>query len=314
MFKKLSPYISIGRPDHWFKNIFMLPGLLLAYLFYPVTLNESFFIKIILGFFAVCLIASANYTINEILDAPFDLLHPVKKLRPVPAGLVKNSLGYVQYIILVIAGLTISFYINKYFLASNVLLLVMGLLYNVPPVRTKDIPYLDVLSESINNPIRLLLGWYLITDSKIPPLSVFMAYWMIGAFFMAMKRLGEIRYINNSDTIKTYRKSLSIYTEEKLLISIIFYAAIFSFTSAIFLIRYKFELILTMPVLAWLIAEYTRIGFLQNSPVQYPEKLYKQPKLAVIMIIFTILFIALLFVRLPWLAALFDPSIHVINN
>ncbi len=39
----------------------------------------------------------------------------------------------------------------------------MGVLYNVKPFRTKDIAYLDVLSESINNAIRLLLGWFFVT-------------------------------------------------------------------------------------------------------------------------------------------------------
>ena len=33
---------------------------------------------------------------------------------------------------------------------------VMGCVYNIPPVRSKDLPYLDVLSEAINNPIRML--------------------------------------------------------------------------------------------------------------------------------------------------------------
>ena len=28
----------------------------------------------------------------------------------------------------------------------------MGVVYNVPPLRTKEWPYLDVLSESVNNP------------------------------------------------------------------------------------------------------------------------------------------------------------------
>ncbi len=31
----------------------------------------------------------------------------------------------------------------------------MGLVHNVPPVRSKELPYIDVLSESVNNPIRL---------------------------------------------------------------------------------------------------------------------------------------------------------------
>lgn len=306
--KKLIPYISIARPDHWFKNVFMLPGILLAYLFSDAHFTMSSVLTILTGIFATCLIASANYTINEILDAPFDKEHPVKKFRPVPAGLIKPSLGYLQYFILAIAGLIISYTINIQFCLTNAFLLFMGLLYNVPPIRTKDVPYLDVISESVNNAIRLLLGWYLITNSTVPPLSIIIAYWMLGAFFMAMKRLGEIRFIADNETVKVYRKSLAYYNEEKLITSIIFYASLFSFTLAIFLIRYKFELILTIPFLCLLISEYMRIGFLYDSPVQYPEKLYKQKRLVIICILFLMSFLILLFVKIPWLAKLFDPA------
>jgi len=265
------------------------------------------FLTIFLGIFATCIIASANYTINEILDAPYDKNHPVKKNRPVPAGLVNIKLGYIQYLILALIGLVLSYSINIYFFLTNLFLLIMGLLYNVPPIRTKDVIYIDVLSESVNNSIRLLLGWFCVTVTVFPPLSVILAYWMIGAFFMATKRLGEIRYISNQKVVDIYRKSLARYTEESLLTSIIFYASIFSFSSGIFLIRYKFELILTMPFLALLMAEYIRIGFLPNSPVQYPEKLYRQPKLIIICFLFLISFVVLLFVQIPWLEALFDP-------
>ncbi|MEP7147067.1 MAG: UbiA family prenyltransferase [bacterium] len=311
MFKKLSPYISIARPDHWFKNVFMLPGFLLAFLFSGQSFNADIFFTILLGIFATCLIASANYTINEILDAPFDKNHPVKKNRPVPAGLIKIKLGYLQYFLIALGGLILSYNINFYFFLSNLLLLVMGLFYNVPPVRTKDVIYLDVLSESVNNPLRFLLGWFCVTTLVLPPLSVILAYWMIGALFMATKRLGEIRYISNQKIVNTYRKSLARYTEESLITSIIFYTSMFSFFSAIFLIRYKFELIFTMPILALLITEYLRIGFLPNSPVQYPEKLYKQPVLLIICIIFLISFVALIFIKIPWLLKLFDPLSEV---
>jgi len=305
--KKLLPYISIARPDHWFKNVFMLPGILLAFLFTSQGFNLNILLTILLGIFATCLIASANYTINEILDAPYDRNHPIKKNRPVPAGLVNIKLGYLQYFLIAIAGLTLSNCINVYFLLTNLFLLVMGLFYNVPPIRTKDVIYLDVLSESVNNAIRLLLGWFCVTTEVFPPLSIILAYWMIGAFFMATKRLGEIRYIANQKVVDIYRKSLARYTEESLLTSIIFYASMFSFFSGIFLIRYKFELILTMPILALLIAEYMRIGFLPNSPVQYPEKLYKQPNLVIICLLYLISFGVLLFVHIPWLESIFDP-------
>ena len=75
--------------------------------------------------------------------------------------------------------------------AGDPLLLVMGLVYNVEPVRSKDKAYIDVLSESINNPLRLLLGWSAIIDSALPPISVLVSYWMGGAYLMAIKRYAE---------------------------------------------------------------------------------------------------------------------------
>src|SRR3546814_4458791 len=70
-----------------------------------------------------------------------------------------------------------------------------GLAYNVPPLRTKDVPYLDVLSESVNNPLRLAIGWAMIDPGSLPPVSIIIAYWFGGAFLMGTKRLSEYREI-----------------------------------------------------------------------------------------------------------------------
>jgi len=64
---------------------------------------------------------------------------------------------------------------------------------NIPPLTSKDKPYLDVLSEAVNNPLRLLLGWYGIGIRLIPPVSRILAHWMIGTFFMTVKRFTEYR-------------------------------------------------------------------------------------------------------------------------
>lgn len=58
------------------------------------------------------------------------------------------------------------------FFYASIFLLVMGVLYNVKPIRTKDRACVDVLSESINNPIRLVLGWAAISTIMLPPSSL----------------------------------------------------------------------------------------------------------------------------------------------
>src|SRR5262249_22167375 len=137
---------------------------------------------------ATCLVASSNYVINEILDAPTDRSHPVKRKRPIPSGRVKLSVAFAEWILLGGAGLALAWSLNHAFFFSAAFLLVMGVVYNVPPIRSKNLPYLDVLSESINNPIRLMLGWFAIAANEFPPASLLLSYWFVGAFFMASKR------------------------------------------------------------------------------------------------------------------------------
>lgn len=84
-------------------------------------------------------------------------------------------------------GFILGMSVNITFLFSVLWLWVMGLVYNVEPLRTKDIPVLDVLSESVNNAIRLLAGWFMVSGDTLPPLSLIAGYWMGGAFLMGIK-------------------------------------------------------------------------------------------------------------------------------
>ncbi len=301
------PYIKIARPDHWFKNVFMLPGVAFAIFEFPNFLSWGLLPEFLLGLLAVCLITSSNYTINEVLDAPMDALHPVKKHRPVPSGQVDVRLAYVQWAALAVVGLWLGWRVNGSFFLSLLALLVMGLIYNVPPLRSKDKPYFDVLSESVNNPLRLLLGWFIVNPVKPPTLSLIMAYWMIGAFFMTVKRYGEYRRIGDPKVAANYRKSFSYYNEYRLILSMVYYASAFSLFFGIFLIRYRIELILSVPVLAGFVPVYMRLAFWEDSPAQYPEKLYRQRGLVVYCSVCIVLVIGLLFIDLPIIGQLFEP-------
>jgi 4-hydroxybenzoate polyprenyltransferase len=186
-------------------------------------------------------------------------------------------------------------------------LLVMGLLYNVPPMRLKDMPYLDVLSESINNPLRLFLGWFCVNDSYPPTLSLIMAYWMIGAFFMTVKRYAEYRRIGDKKVAENYRRSFAYYNEYRLILSMVYYASAFSLFFGIFMIRYRIELILSIPFLAGFIPMYMRLGFWTDSPAQYPERLYKQRGLMIYTAFCVVFVLSLLFIDIPLVEQVFAP-------
>ena len=89
-------HLAIARVDHWFKNVFVIPGIVVALGTDPYADTTHLLVRILAGFASICLVASSNYTINEVLDAEHDRQHPTKYSRPVPSGAVSIPLAYVQ--------------------------------------------------------------------------------------------------------------------------------------------------------------------------------------------------------------------------
>ncbi len=302
-------YIKIARPDHWVKNAFILPGVAIAVLLTDFSFWPGVILRFILGFFATCFIASANYVINEWLDAEFDKYHPTKKYRPVVSENMKLSYVLVEYALLIVLGLILAFSVSRIFAYMEIWLLIMGVLYNVKPVRTKDIPYLDVLSESINNMIRLLLGWFIITSDYQPPISILIGYWFAGAFLMATKRFAEYRMIGDPSVAGLYRKSFAHYTETSLLVSSFFYAMCATFFIGVFMIKYRMEYIIAMPFVFGLFCFYLYIAFKPDSAVQKPEKLYKEKSLLLYIAVLVVILAVLTFVDLPMPSYWVNPTL-----
>lgn len=312
----LRDYIAIIRPDYWVKNIFIIPGILFSIAVYDVALTGSLFLKILVGFVSTCLVASANYVINEYLDAEFDKFHPLKKERTSVVRVVNPVIIYAEYAFLAIVGLALGYLISFKFFATLLFLLFMGVMYNVRPFRSKERVYLDVLSESVNNPIRFCLGWFMVSPAvglymdnrwdleffnSVPPLSILLAYWMGGAFLMATKRFAEYRLIGNPETAGLYRRSFRFYTENSLLISMFFYALTCAFFLGIFLIKNRIEMLISFPFFALLFAWYLKIGLLKDSPVQGSEKIWTRKWFMLYIVLFTVLICLLMFVDIPWL-------------
>ena len=298
--KSLKNYLYLLRIDHWFKNIFMLPGAALAIVLSDITLIDAIE-PLLIGILSVCLIASANYVINEWLDAEFDRFHPVKKNRPSALGDIQGRYVCLLYFIVATLGFILASSLSNEFQLVAIFLLVMGVFYNVRPFRTKDRIYLDVLSESINNPLRFLLGWYALTSGSLPPSSILLAYWMGGAFLMAVKRYAEFRFIDNPEQAGLYRRSFRFYTEEKLLLSAFFYALSSALFLGVFLIKYRIEFLLSFPLFALLFVWYLHIGMKPHSPTQNPEKLYQEKKFVTFVCVLSLSIAALFVLDLPFL-------------
>lgn len=305
----LRDYVYIARPDHWFKNVFMLPGMVLAWLAAPPAEPLTTLGWMLWSLVATCLICSSNYTINEWLDAAYDRLHPEKKDRPAASGRIKAPLAYAQWAGLAALGLAMSWAVGLEFFLAQATLFVMAIIYNVPPLRAKEKAVLDVLTESVNNPLRLLLGWYAVGVALVPPVSLLMSYWMLGAFLMAVKRLGEYRHIADPARAASYRSSFGFYNQERLITSIIFYATAFALFAGIFLAKYRLELILTVPFYAGFMGYYMHLGFMHDSPAMNPERLYRQRGFFAYMVLTVAVTLLCLVADIPILYKIFETTV-----
>jgi 4-hydroxybenzoate polyprenyltransferase len=207
-----------------------------------------------------------------------------------------------------VVGVGIGLTVSIGFAVTLFVLWFMGCLYNIPPIRSKDVPYIDVLSESVNNPLRMLAGWLIATTSSVAPASLLLSYWMVGCFFMATKRYAEYREIGDPARAAAYRKSLAHYTLERLMVSIMFYASAAMLFLGAFIMRYRLELIIAFPLVAAVMAIYLALAFKKHSAAQNPESLYKEPALMAAVVSCALVMGVLMLVDIPMMQTVFAPT------
>ena len=126
------------------------------------------------------------------------------------------------------------------------------MIYNVRPIRAKDRAFLDVIVEFLNNPLRFLFGWFAVVPHVAPPISILLAYWFGGAFLMAANASPSTAPSSRPAAPQTslaYRPSFAVYTHSSLVTSCLVYAQGFAFMMAIFLLKYRIEYLVVIPLL-----------------------------------------------------------------
>lgn len=196
------------RPHQWVKNVFVLAPLFFAKdLFHPDLLIRAF------GAFGVfCLLASAVYTINDLVDVESDRAHPVKRYRPIASGRFPPNAAKGLAVALVIVSLAGAAAGPVWFLATAAGYFVLNLAYSF---QLKRIAYIDVSCIAAGFVLRVVGGgfatgihvsWYLIVCTAL--LALFLGFG---------KRRHELA--QSTKGVKT-RAALEAYTPRALTIAL----------------------------------------------------------------------------------------------
>lgn len=244
-----------------------------------------------LSFLLTWAISTANYIVNEIVDAPYDVHHPAKRQRPLVQGEVKKAPFIMMGIGITAVSLALAVaFFSRSFILSLLALLAAGFAYNVKPLRAKDIPFLDAISESANNPIRFLIGWYTFAPRNFfPPLSLLLAWWSFGNFLMTAKRLSEFRLLG--EKAADYRLSHRRYSRNLLLIGMAASAAVFLTTFLAFILSlHLYRLLILFPLLLVYLFLFFHKTLKEREVMEEPESLLRNPLIALLTLVLVALF------------------------
>ena len=283
--KKFNLYLDSLRLERWPRSLAIIPGFVAFFVLTPPAIeNIDYFalaLKLIVAFILTLFISTANYIVNEIADAPHDAYHPNKKHRPLVNNQISTRVLMALWFLLVIVsiGTALFFYKHIAFLLSLLALLVAGILYNVPPIRMKDIPFLDSTLESANNPIRFLIGWHIVT-TQFPPISLLLAWWAFGNFLMVGKRVAEKKFLTQEES-SGYRRSLKKYNLKALILFMHANALVFIGTFCWFAIESRLNSFLfSIPFILVYLYMFIRKSVQDIEGAEEPEKLLKNPYFA----------------------------------
>jgi len=295
-------YIAILRPNQWFKNLVVIFGSIAAVIFFqvssPILILAS---RVFLAFVLACFVSSANYIVNGITDEITDAHHPIKKNRAIPSRKIAKKFLYLAIGCLFLSSILIAITIYGLGMFISLLFLFMaGIVYNIKPLRFKDLPFIDVISESVNNPIRILIGWFAVSEFLIfPPFSFLLLFWVSGAVFMSAKRYAELNFLlefHPETDAALYRNSYRFYTPPKIFLMVLFYSIMTAGLFIFFSIRYQTRLLASLPIIFGFFIWFLIIMKEKKSFLREPESAFsKKPLffLTTLIILLILMFLAL---------------------
>jgi decaprenyl-phosphate phosphoribosyltransferase len=194
------------RPHQWVKNVFVLAPVVFA--------KELFDVDLLWraggAFVVFCLLAGAVYTINDIVDAPADRVHPIKRHRPIASGIVPIAVAKWVAATLFGLGMACALFGPLLFALVVFIYFAQNLAYSF---KLKRIAYADVAFIAIGFVLRVVAGGL---ATRIQVSGYLLACTALLALFLGFgKRSHELAGLSLAAP-KSQRASLEAYSSQAL--------------------------------------------------------------------------------------------------
>ena len=194
-------YLKLARPKQWIKNGFVLAGIVFAgEIFSPPLMLDA-----LMAFAAFCLLSSATYAANDVLDVKEDRSHPLKRFRPVASGEISSRAALIFSALLAAGGLLLAFESGFGVGLAGLGYLLLQAVYTTV---LKHQAILDVMSISAGFVIRALAGVAAVGVTLSPWLIVCTG--LLTLFLGFSKRRHELAMLG--DGAVAHRKNLRDYS------------------------------------------------------------------------------------------------------
>ena len=148
---KVKQLMVTMRIKQWVKNLFIFAGIVFAGKLFHIEL----LLEVCTGFVLFGLAASSIYIFNDIHDLEHDKTHPVKKNRPLAAGLISIHRAYIIAIIGAVIAIIGAFVLDLRFFGIVICYLVINIAYTM---KIKELVILDVMCIASGFVLRVFAG------------------------------------------------------------------------------------------------------------------------------------------------------------
>ena len=171
------------RVNQWTKNLVVFVAIIFSGKLFDIEL----FARSLFAFVIFCLLSSTSYIMNDIVDAPADRRHPIKKNRPIASGKMPVYQAVILAILFGGGALTLALAFDASFFFLCVGFVFWQVFYSFV---LKSYAVVDIFAISLSFIIRAVAGW-VVTGFHIP-VWLFLTIFFMSLFIAAIKRNAEL--------------------------------------------------------------------------------------------------------------------------